>query len=96
MREDERRGQAKTLALLDLLCPFKFAQGQRKRDRHHQVDQRDDIVGLEVPEGAGSVDLAQLGDIRDTQNRDQRTVLDQGDEIIAEGRQDGLQRLRGR
>src|SRR5690606_35974945 len=74
--------------------PLQPAHQQRQRDGHGQVEEGDDVVGFEEQEAAGRRQLAQLGDVLHPQRRDQRRILDHGDEIIAQGRQDGAQRLR--
>ena len=62
---------------------FEPAHHQRQRDGHDEIEEGDDIVGLEELEGARGIDLAELGDVLDAERRDQRRILDHGDEIVA-------------
>ena len=70
------------------------AEQEREADGHHEIEEGHHVVGLEEAEGAGGIDLAELGDVGDAEDGDERAVLDEGDEVVAERRQDGADRLR--
>ena len=59
-----------------------------EEQRHDEVDQRDDGEGLEVVEGLGRVLPSAPQEIGDGEDGDEGGVLQQGDELVAQRRED--------
>ncbi len=66
-----RRSRARNLSGPRPKPRLEPAKHQRQPDRHHQVDQRHDVVGLEIPEVARRRHLAELRDVEHPQHRDE-------------------------
>ena len=75
-------------------APLDEAHDERQRNGHGEIEEGDDVVGFEELEGAGRIDLAELGDVLHAERRDQRRILDHRDEVVAERRQDDAEGLR--
>ena len=58
-----------------------------------QVDEGQDEVALPELEGAGRELACPLGDLQDAQHGEQGGVLQDGDEVVSERRDDGPHRL---
>ena len=73
---------------------FHHRDEAREKERHHEIDERDDRVALEISEGGRRVFAAAAQKIGYGQDGDERRVLKKSNEFIPDGRQNDPDRLR--